>query len=146
MRRFTDYLIAYWVPGPGSEGDYEIVARQGSRSARTNVRVVAAERPHMTLVHRFGKSHVTWRLGQRVGILVTGLPPRRRFALDLYRPTGPRSIPRYFNSIPLRADGRGLRLHRLPTSRSDPPGHYWVVLRMGRRQSLQEAFTVRRAR
>lgn len=143
-RRSNGGLIAYWVPQPRSEGDHHVTVRQGERVARTNVRVVPAERPHMTLVHRFFKSHVTQRLGRSVGILVTGLTPRRRFALDLYRPGGRRSTPRYFNSIPLRADGRGIRLYRLPTARRDPPGDYWVVLRIRRRQSLQEVFTVRR--
>jgi WD40-like Beta Propeller Repeat len=144
MQRPRGYLIAYWVPQPGTEGDYLVTAQQGARVARTNVRVVPAEQPYMSLVHRFSRSHFTTPLGRPVGILVTGLPPGRRFALDLYRPARPLNYPRYFNSVPLRADRRGIRLYRLRTSRGDPPGHYWVVLRVGRRQIRQEVFTVRR--
>ena len=144
MQRPRGYLIAYWVPQPGAEGDYQVTAQQGARVARTNVRVVPAERPYMSLVHRFSRSTFATRLGRPVGILVTGLAARERFSLDLYRPAKPLNFPRYFNSVALRADGRGSRVYRLGTSRGDPPGHYWVVLRVDRRQTLQEVFTVRR--
>ena len=137
-------LIAYWVAQPGSEGVHHAGVQEGARVAETSVRVIPAEQAHMTLVHRFFESHVTERLGRSVGILITGLPPGTRFALDLYRLTGARLMPRYFSSVALRADRRGIRLYRLPTGRRDQPGDYWVVLRVGRRQSLQEAFTVRR--
>jgi hypothetical protein len=137
-------LIAYWVARPGDRGDYRVRAGQGALEASTNFRVVRAERPRMLILDKRSRSHVEQELGRSVPILVTGLRPRSRFWLDIYRPSGRRDVPRYFASVRLRADAFGNRLYRLPTTRQDDPDDYWVGLRIGRRQLVFDVVTLTR--
>ena len=141
-------LIAYWVPRPGDRGDYRVSARGGELQASTNFRVVRAERPQMLILDKRSRSHVEQERGRSVPILVTGLRPRSRFSLDIYRPGARRDDPnafaRYLASVRLRADAVGNRHYRLPTTRQDDPGAYWVGLRIGRRQLVFDVVTLTR--
>jgi hypothetical protein len=141
---FEPGVIAYWVARPGDQGRYRVIARQGGRMATARFDVVPAEDPHMLVLDEQHDSQVVQRIGRRVMILVAGLPPRARFALDLYRGAGKGTArgPRYFNSVDLRANPAGVRLYALPTSRGERTGTYWIALRRGRKQYSFDCFTL----
>ena len=136
--------IAYWVARRQTEGLYRVDVVKGSQEAHTTFRVVAPESPHLVVLDPQERSDVVRRLGRSVQILVTGLPPRARPWLDLYRGAPSRVGHKYFNSVQVRARLDGSALYRLPTSRHDRPGSYLVIVRLGKRQYSGAEFVMRR--
>ena len=138
--------VARWVALPGRTGRYEVSATQGGRSAGTSFTVVHADAPHMLMLSRSEPVGPPVRLGRTMRVVVTGLPPGARFALDLYRyTTSVRSrLPgfAYFNTVDLQAGADGTKIFRFRTSRRDRPGSYRLTLRLQRRSLDVAQFTM----
>jgi hypothetical protein len=126
--------IARWAALPGDVGRYEVSARQGPRSAATSFTVVPADAPHVLIMRRGQVVGQRVRLGSSMQVVVTGLGPGVRFALDLYRyTTKARSRQpgfKYFNTLDLQASAAGTLAFRFRTSKRDRPGSYRIALRL----------------
>jgi hypothetical protein len=77
--------LATWVARRGTEGNHRVTVTRGGTTAAIAFRVVPAQSPHLVTPDRREESEVTRRLGRTVPILLTGLAPRARVWLALYR-------------------------------------------------------------
>ena len=151
--------IVYWVARRRTEGNYRVVLTKGRERAHMTFRVTAPDSPHLVILDPRERSEVPVRLGRSVPILITGLRPRARAWLDLYRfarrwrppPAGCKGCQgswdwghKFFNSVRIRARNDGTLLYRLPTNRDVQPTGYLAMLRLGRRQYSGAEFTLRR--